>query len=288
MTIPALNAYSTPVEWAPNKVRWTLDPARAALLIHDMQEYFADFWGADDAFIAALVERLASVRRRCKALGIPVIYTAQPGEQGSAERGLLSDVWGPGITRSPQRQAILAGLAPEADDTVLVKWRYSAFQRSPLEHMLRELGRDQLIIGGIYAHIGCLMTACDAFMRDIQPFLLADGVADFSQAEHRMALDYVAGRCGKVIACSEVLRLGSQQLTREALQARLLALIDELDEPFDPDENLMDYGLDSIQVMTLLGEWRAQGIELSFTELARRPTLNGWWALLQARQGGAA
>lgn len=290
MAIPALKSYHPPLEWAPNKVRWSLDPARAVLLIHDMQAYFADFWEQDDGFIAALAERLAAVRAHCRTLGIPVVYTAQPGRQGDAERGLLGDLWGPGITQRPERQAILAALAPAADDTVLVKWRYSAFQRSPLEQMLREGGRDQLIIGGIYAHIGCLMTACDAFMRDIQPFLLADGVADFSQAEHRMALDYVAGRCGKVVTCGEVLQLAEapSALSREALQQRLLALIDELDEPFDADENLMDYGLDSIQVMTLLGEWRARGIELSFTELARTPTLNAWWTLLQARQEAVA
>jgi bifunctional isochorismate lyase/aryl carrier protein len=76
-------------------------------------------------------------------------------------------------------------------------------------------------------------------------------------------------------------------LTRAALQARLLSLLDELDEPFDPDENLLDYGLDSIQVMALLSEWRAQGLELSFTDLAKTPTLNGWWSLIE-QHGGAA
>lgn len=290
MTIPTLTPYDLPSEWAVNKVQWPVDPARAVLLIHDMQDYFCDFWGEGSAFVVALVERLAAVRARCNALGIPVVFTAQPGQQADAERALLNDMWGPGITQYPARQGIVAGLTPAADDTVLVKWRYSAFQRSPLEHMLRELGRDQLIIGGIYGHIGCLMTACDAFMRDIQPFLLADGIADFTQADHQMALNYVATRCGRVVECREVLGLGhaaALRLTRKALQARLLAMLDEIDEPFDPDENLLDYGLDSIQVMSLLSEWREQGLELSFTDLAKTPTLNGWWAQIQ-QHGGAA
>jgi bifunctional isochorismate lyase/aryl carrier protein len=289
MAIPTLTPYRLPSEWSVNKVQWSLEPNRAVLLIHDMQAYFCDFWGQDSAFIDQLVSRLAQVRQRCKALGIPVVYTAQPGEQADADRALLNDMWGPGITQYPERHAVVSGLAPAEGDTVLVKWRYSAFQRSPLEHMMNELGRDQLIIGGIYGHIGCLMTACDAFMRDIQPFVLADGIADFGAAEHEMALNYVATRCGKVVTCREVLELGSVNRalpSKEGLEARLLSMLDEMDEPFDPDENLLDYGLDSIQIMTLLSEWREQGLELSFTDLAKTPTLNGWWALI-SEHGGA-
>ncbi len=49
------------------------------------------------------------------------------------------------------------------------------------------------------------MTACDAWMRDIQAFAVADAVADFSADEHAMALRWAAGRCAVVTTTATVL-----------------------------------------------------------------------------------
>lgn len=279
MAIPKLTAYTLPTaaDLPNNKVNWAFEPERAALLIHDMQEYFLNFWGENSPMMTQVVANIAKIRAYCKEHNIPVYYTAQPKEQSDEDRALLNDMWGPGLTRSPEQQRIVAELAPDEADTVLVKWRYSAFHRSPLELMLKETGRNQLLITGVYAHIGCMTTATDAFMRDIKPFFIADALADFTREEHLMSLNYVAGRSGRVLMTEEL--LPSIPASKEALRAIILPLLDESDEPMD-DENLIDYGLDSVRMMALAARWRKVHGDIDFVMLAKNPTLDAWWALL--------
>lgn len=278
MAIPKLQGYALPAaaDIPDNKVNWSFEPARAALLIHDMQDYFVNFWGDNCPMMQQVVANIAALRHFCKQHNIPVYYTAQPKEQSDEDRALLNDMWGPGLTRSPEQQQIVSELAPDEADTVLVKWRYSAFHRSPLEQMLKETGRNQLLITGVYSHIGCMTTATDAFMRDIKPFMVADALADFSREDHLMSLNYVAGRSGRVVLTQELLPLPA---SKAALREIILPLLDESDEPLD-DENLIDYGLDSVRMMALAARWRKVHGDIDFVMLAKKPTIDAWWALL--------
>lgn len=202
--IPTIEPYELPraCELPAPVPSWTVDPRRAVLLVHDMQRYFLR--PLPKPLLEPLLSHAALLRTRCAELGIPVAYTAQPGAMDDAERGLLKDFWGPGMRRSPADREITAELAPTRDDWLLTKWRYSAFFRSGLLERMRAHGRDQLIICGVYAHVGVLMTAVDAFTHDIETFLVADAVADFSAADHRLALDYAARRCAVVSTAKEV------------------------------------------------------------------------------------
>lgn len=284
MAIPKLESYALPTqaELPTNKVKWELDTSRAALLIHDMQQYFLNFWGEDSPLVNQVVENIANLRRYCKEQGIPVFYTAQPNSQSDEDRALLNDMWGPGLNKHPEQQAVVAALAPDEDDQVLVKWRYSAFHRSPLQEILQETGRDQLIICGVYAHIGCLTTAIDGFMRNIQPFMVADGLADFSRDEHLMALRYTAGRCGRVVMTQDLTGTGAilGYASKDELRNEILPLLDEDSEDLDDNDNLIDYGLDSVRIMALATRWRKIRENIDFVALAKTPTINGWWKLL--------
>ncbi|TDO98906.1 isochorismatase [Marinomonas balearica] len=292
MAISSIATYPMPEadSFPEGKVDWKLDPNRAVFLIHDMQAYFLRFYDQDSELITTLKRNLADIKAFCHKHDIPVVYTAQPKDQKPEDRALLNDMWGSGLNDYPELQPVVSELTPSKQDTVLVKWRYSAFHRSNLQEMMQSWGRDQLIIGGIYAHIGCMISAADAFMRDIQPFVVGDAMADFSEDEHEMALKYTAGRTGRVVSTQDVLlsaksHAQASTLTFSALKSQILELLDDDDVPdFEESDELIDYGVDSIQIMSFVTQWRELGIDVTFAELAQASSLNGWWALVQSKQ----
>ncbi|MFJ8040380.1 isochorismatase family protein [Kitasatospora sp. NPDC096147] len=207
MGIPTISPYPMPQQGdlPENTVSWTVDPARAVLLIHDMQKYFLKPFPAGESPVTELVANATLLRDRAATLGIPVAYTAQPGGMTPEQRGLLKDFWGPGMSIGPEDKQVVEPIAPAEGDLVLTKWRYSAFHRTQLLEFLRDQGRDQLVVCGVYAHIGVLATTLDAYTHDIQPFLVGDAIADFTLDYHRLALKYAAERCAMAVTTKAVL-----------------------------------------------------------------------------------
>jgi len=211
------------------------------------------------------------------------VYTAQPYEQPAEDRALLNAMWGAGLPAStPDQQTIISPLMPKDGDIVLTKWRYSAFQRSDLQKRMQNWQRDQLIIGGVYAHIGCMVTAIDAFMNDIQAFFVADALADFSEQEHLFALKYVSSRCGQVTHTQAITASTMPELTEQWLYEKVQKLVEE--EELDPSENLILYGLDSLRIMQFSAELKQYGLDIYFEELGQEPSIEHWWNLIKSKQ----
>jgi len=209
MALPRITPYPLPTaaELPAPRGPWRPQRDRIALLVHDMQRYFQAAFDAGAEPLQPAVANIARLLAHCRAHGIPVFYTAQHGDQDRRDRGLQADLWGPGMRRGEEHEPIIDALAPQAGEQVLVKHRYSAFQRSNLETLMRVRGRDQLLVTGVYAHIGCTATVVEAFQRDIEAFLAADAVADFSRADHDQALHWIARTSGVPMTTAQLLEV---------------------------------------------------------------------------------
>lgn len=297
MAIPVILPYAMPgvSDLPQNKVAWKADPKRSVLLIHDMQQYFLNAYPPETSPLIELLENIQLLKRQCVEMKIPVVYTAQPGAQSSKDRALLQDFWGPGLADDPGQTNVVDAVAPAETDTVFTKWRYSAFKKTKLKEFMRIQGRDQLIICGVYAHIGCLLTACDAFMNDLETFLVGDALADFSLAHHQMALKYAAANCGVTITTAlvidelkknrqtiheEATNVKLQELTLQELRQQVAELFDESAAAIDDNEDLIDRGLDSIRMMSLVEKWRRIRADVTFMKLVQEPTISAWWNVL--------
>lgn len=194
MAIPRIASYDIP-QLPAAEPHWDFDIANAALLVHDMQQYFLDAYDPTAEPIATVLPNIRKLINAFDAAGAPVFYSVQPPKQAPERRGLLTDLWGPGMA-TDEDASIVPELAPTEDHHVITKWRYSAFERTDLRHTLAHAGKTQLVICGVYAHMGCQVSAADAFMNDIVPFIVNDAVADFSLQEHQGAVAWVGKRAG--------------------------------------------------------------------------------------------
>jgi bifunctional isochorismate lyase / aryl carrier protein len=88
-------------EFTPNKTNWPLHTSRAVLLVHDMQQYFLDFYDLTQEPIPELIQNTKALIDAARQSNIPVVYTAQPGNQSPEYRQLLTDFWGPGLKDEP-------------------------------------------------------------------------------------------------------------------------------------------------------------------------------------------
>jgi bifunctional isochorismate lyase / aryl carrier protein len=290
MSIAPISPYDLPAPdtWPNNRVSWALEPARAVLLVHDMQNHFVAPFGTGHAALTPVLANIAALVQRAQAAGLPVIYSEQPGGQRPEQRGLLQDFWGSGVPADGRAAGIVDCLAPAEGAWRLTKWRYSAFQKTDLAERLQRAGRDQLLVCGVYAHLGCLLTASEAFMRDVKPFFIGDAVADFSRTHHDWALRYAAERCARLAPTEAVLAWlrpspAASPFSVAALRSQIAAIMGEPEDDLSETGSLVDHGLDSIRLMTLIERWRQAGASVSFVELAEEPTVAAWSRLLTAR-----
>jgi ureidoacrylate peracid hydrolase len=170
-------------------VTWQLDPARTALVVVDLQNLFVEGHAPISAPEGLLVlERMNELAASCRALGMPVIYTAHMLRDDLANIGQLEHMFpvmrDEGlISQSSEPAAIHPGFKVGPDDIFLIKPRFGSFTGTDLELILRGKGIDTVIIGGIATNVCVETTAREANHREFKVVFLSDGTTSGEYAD---------------------------------------------------------------------------------------------------------
>ncbi|MEU4995728.1 phosphopantetheine-binding protein [Streptomyces sp. NPDC086554] len=72
-------------------------------------------------------------------------------------------------------------------------------------------------------------------------------------------------------------------LSVETIRADVADVLGEDPADIPVDENLVDYGLDSVRIMALIERWRREHeITATFVDLAEQPAIEAWAPILGA------
>jgi gluconolactonase len=180
----------------------TIDPARAALIVQDLQNdviidggAFADSGSPDHAReqdVVANVQRLAAA---CRAKGVPVIhvwYLVEPGAPGlklnaplfqgvKDTNALVRGTWG---------AAPADGLEPKDGDFVVEKMRMSAWQGTRLQNLLDGLERDTVIVTGAWTNMSIEHTSRTGADLGFTMVVPENGCSTMNADWHRASIEY--------------------------------------------------------------------------------------------------
>lgn len=167
-----------------------------ALLLMDFQNGIARRPGFEP-----VVDAAAQALGAARSGGIPVVFARiafRPGYPEIAESnssfGTAKATVGDAMHHDHPATQVIDRLAPHDDEHVVVKKRVSAFTGSDLELLLRGLGADSLVLGGIATSGVVLSTVRQAADLDYRLTVLADACGDADPEVHRVLIEKVFPR----------------------------------------------------------------------------------------------
>ncbi|MHA2429447.1 MAG: cysteine hydrolase family protein [Promethearchaeota archaeon] len=109
---------------------------------------------------------------------------------------------------------IIPELKPEDEDMIILKTTNGTFSSTDLEHQLRNLGVNTVIITGVVTHICVENTARIAFDLGFNVFLVSDACAGWSPTLHNAALRGMELFFVNIVSTDEILKTLNRQLKK--------------------------------------------------------------------------
>jgi ureidoacrylate peracid hydrolase len=190
------------------------DPRWACLLVVDVQNDFVSPKGSaaqkgDDVRAAqAMVPRLIGLIEEARRVSLPVIHIKTTHSEWTD-----APSW---IYRKSQRSGLntcregswgaefYEGIAPLANERVIIKHRYGAFINTDLNTILKSRGIESVLVTGVASNVCVEMTAREAFMYDYYVTMVEDCSAAYDPKMHEAALENIRCHFGIVASSAEI------------------------------------------------------------------------------------
>ena len=176
-----------------------IDPAHAALLIIDVQNYCIAT-GNSEYFDRSLREVvLPNIRRlqtACRSGGIEVMYSViENMTRDGRDRSLDYKISGIDVLRGSWEACVLDEIAPADDEMIFRKTSSSVFISTNIDYVLRNLGVRSLVVAGLLTD-QCVESAVrDACDLVYLVTLVSDACATASAERHEQSLLGIRGYC---------------------------------------------------------------------------------------------
>lgn len=204
--------------WLPCSALLLVDMNRSHL-DHSIGHLLVEKQAAD-----RIVARAVQVRDAFAAAGRPVIFVRTHHRQDARTGEIVdnkSPFWLaqhsraiPGLGKQRKSLAvegspvteIVAPLAPRAGEFTVFKHRYSPFDNTDLELLLKNLRIETLVIGGVNTN-NCVLCSCfDAFNRDYRVVVMEDVCASMNGPEyHAAAIKVIQAALGWVVHSEDLI-----------------------------------------------------------------------------------
>jgi gluconolactonase len=197
--------------------RVDIDPERTVLIIQDMQNdvmmaggAWAETGAPEHAKEQNVVENVKGLADACRAAGIPVMHVHYVVEEGApglkVNAGLFKGVKETGgLVRGSWGAAPAEGLEPKEGDFVVEKMRMNAWEGTRLEHLMKGLGRDTIIVTGAWTNMSVEHTARTGADKGYYMIVPEDGCSTMNADWHNASINFALQNVSTVTTCAAVL-----------------------------------------------------------------------------------
>lgn len=197
------------------KAGFHVELARCALLVIDMQDEFVKP-GWTSSWIPETTRQVGKIKdviAFCREKNVPVIYTVFAQTHQYMDRPLSGQ-------HMPNRFPELGGdeswfvdgrvwheLAPREGEIVIRKPSYGAFYDTPLDTILRRMGKDTVIICGTLTNCCCGATARQAYERSYHVIFGSDITSTYTPEMQEAELNILRFAFARVMTAREIMEI---------------------------------------------------------------------------------